>query len=129
MLLASVVEHPSQGPLQNAASVNLEKITPAEASVTVSGEHRALGFRPPHGSLASQAQAAAARNGNDTRGEQRTADLKGAARADAARIAVERGDGVGAVPTIDLSNITKDEAARLQSEEQKRFVGQVIIHI
>lgn len=103
--------------------MNLENITQSEASIVESEEHKALGYRPPPGSLAAQAQAAAARNGSDGKGVQRDADLKEAARADAARIAVERGDGVGAVPTIDLNTISKEEAARLQSEEHKRYVA------
>ena len=42
---------------------------------------------------------------------------------------MERSDDVGAVPTIDLNNITRDEAVRLQSEEHKRFVDRVNTHI
>ena len=34
----------------------------AEARKIMSAEHKALGFRPPHGSLAAEAQAAAARH-------------------------------------------------------------------
>lgn len=120
-----MAEYPSQGPLRNTASVNLQKITQSEASIIESEEHRALGYRPPPGSLAAQAQAAAARNGSDGKGVQRDADMKEAARADAARIAVERGDGVGAVPTIDLNTVSKEEAAHLQSEEHKRYVHMI----
>ncbi|KAI5118478.1 hypothetical protein M0805_003739 [Coniferiporia weirii] len=119
-------EDPTQGPLHDVPSVNLARITRAEAQILASEEHRALGYRPPHGSLASQAQSAAERNvatgdldPDDGRGTQRTSALKEAARVDAARVAAERGDAVGAVPTVDLNGITKDEAARLQSEEQR----------
>lgn len=52
----------------------------------MSEEHKALGYRPPPGSLAAEAQAAAAQHGDGSSG-QRTAHLKEAARADAARIA------------------------------------------
>lgn len=46
--------------------------------------------------------------------------LKEAARADAALLAVQDGDPVSAIPTVDLDNITKEEAAKLMSEEHKR---------
>ena len=33
----------------------------------------------------------------------------------------ERGDTVGAIPTIDLSKISKEDAARIMSEEHRRL--------
>ncbi|KAF9264518.1 hypothetical protein L218DRAFT_847335, partial [Marasmius fiardii PR-910] len=40
-------------------SINLDNIGEAEARKIMSVEHKALGYRPPPGSLASEAQAAA----------------------------------------------------------------------
>ncbi|EEB98018.1 hypothetical protein MPER_02554 [Moniliophthora perniciosa FA553] len=40
-------------------SLNLDNIGEAEARKIMSLEHKALGYRPPPGSLASEAQAAA----------------------------------------------------------------------
>ena len=42
--------------------VNLSSLSAAEARTLMSHEHKALGFRPPPGSLAAEAQAAAAKN-------------------------------------------------------------------
>ncbi|THH06313.1 hypothetical protein EW145_g4171 [Phellinidium pouzarii] len=119
---------PSIGPLRNTALVNLEHITSKEAQIIESEEHRALGYKPPPESLAALAQSAAALNeqlsatSREERGSQPTVVLKEAARADAAQLAVETCDAVGAIPTVDLDSITKEEAALLQSEEQKRRV-------
>ena len=63
----------------------------------MSAEHKALGFRPPHGSLAAEAQAAAARHAEAEKELDETAarpaqskvdmeKLKEAARVDALRI-------------------------------------------
>ena len=85
---ASLRNIPAEGNY-NTASASIERVTPAEANVILSEEHSALGFRPLHRSLDSQAQAAAARDGNFVRSLQRTADLKEAARVDAVRVAAE----------------------------------------
>ncbi|KAL5498243.1 hypothetical protein ACEPAH_2383 [Sanghuangporus vaninii] len=112
-------------PLHTAPSVNLLGITHAEARIITSEEHKALGYRPPQGSLAAIAQSAAAHHaqedagGTGERGSQRTSMLKEAARVDAARIAAEKGEAVGALPTVGLDEISKEEAARLQSAEHK----------
>ena len=63
----------------------------------MSAEHKALGFRPPHGSLAAEAQAAAARHAEAEKEQGETQPrpaqskvdmekLKEAARVDALRI-------------------------------------------
>ena len=53
----------------------------------MSEEHKALGFRPPHGSLAAEAQAAAAKHPEVTGVQKPTLEkLKAAARLDATRI-------------------------------------------
>lgn len=53
----------------------------------MSEEHKALGFRPPHGSLAAEAQAAAAKHPEVTGVTPLNPEkLKEAARLDAARI-------------------------------------------
>ena len=59
----------------------------AEARKIMSVEHRVLGFRPPHGSLAAEAQAAAAKH-PDVKGMQPLdpEKLKEAAKVDAERI-------------------------------------------
>ena len=61
----------------------------------MSVEHKALGYRPPPGSLASEAQAAAAKHPNPPHPQlQVDADLlKKAALEDAAKIERERGSG------------------------------------
>ncbi len=53
----------------------------------MSEEHKALGFRPPHGSLAAEAQAAAAKHPEVAVAKRLGPEkLKAAARLDAARI-------------------------------------------
>ena len=74
--------------MSQTANVNLDIITPSEAKIVMSEEHKVLGYRPPKDSLAAKAQAAAAKHDDMPGGSgQRTTDLKEAARADAARIA------------------------------------------
>ncbi|KAH8114850.1 hypothetical protein DFH11DRAFT_1761471 [Phellopilus nigrolimitatus] len=118
--VASAAE-PGPAPLDTPA-VDLTHLSRTDARVIASEEHKALGYRPPPGSLAAHAQAAAAREAVEAEGgTARTGVLKEAARVDAARIAVLRGDPVGAAPTVDLDGVSKESAARLQSEEHKRL--------
>ncbi|KAL5478869.1 hypothetical protein ACEPAI_2146 [Sanghuangporus weigelae] len=111
--------------LHTTPSVNLSGITHSEARIITSEEHRALGYRPPQGLLAAVAQSATAHHaqedpeGASEHGSQRTSTLKEAARMDAARIATEKGEAVGALSTVGLDEISKEEAARLQSAEHK----------
>lgn len=60
---------------------------PAEAKKIMSLEHKVLGFRPPHGSLAAEAQAAAAKHPEVPGVQQPDPEkLKEAAKIDAERI-------------------------------------------
>ncbi|KAL0577622.1 hypothetical protein V5O48_004383, partial [Marasmius crinis-equi] len=73
-------------------SINLDNIGEAEARKIMSVEHKALGYRPPPGSLASEAQAAAAKHPHPDAGVDGEL-LKQAALEDAAKIEKERGSG------------------------------------
>jgi len=73
--------------------IDLNVIGRAEARKIMSEEHKALGFRPPHGSLAAEAQAAAAKHPQITIPNAQPPPiekLKEAAREDAARILAQR---------------------------------------
>jgi len=73
--------------------IDLNVIGKAEARKIMSEEHKALGFRPPHGSLAAEAQAAAAKHPQITLPNAHPPPiekLKEAAREDAARILAQR---------------------------------------
>jgi hypothetical protein len=107
----------------------------AEARTIMSAEHKALGYRPPPGSLAAEAQAAAAKHPNPTEHLDPNV-LKEAARADAARVhdAREVGGnqsstitgadtastsaGTSTIP-IDLSKVGTSDAATIESAEHK----------
>ncbi len=64
----------------------------AEARRIMSEEHKALGYRPPHGSLASAAQAAASKHPNPESNALHIDEevLRKAALEDAARISAQR---------------------------------------
>lgn len=116
--------------------IDLNAIGLAEARKIMSVEHKVLGFRPPHGSLAAEAQAAAAKH-PEVKGvpPPDPEKLREAAKVDAERILAERikgennGDtgaaksavapGTGAEPVVDLSKITEDEARKLMSHEHR----------
>lgn len=81
------------------AGVNLGSLSAAEARTLMSHEHKALGFRPPPGSLAAEAQAAAAKNP----------------------------DGAG-VPVVDpevLKEIALKDAERIKADRGVNSVGEV----
>lgn len=95
----------------------------------MSEEHRALGYRPPPGSLAAMAQAAAAKHPDASAGVD-PATLAQAALEDAKQIAAERSSNESASshssasspdPTaqLHLNTISAPEARTLQSEEHK----------
>jgi hypothetical protein len=86
----------------------------------MSAEHKALGYRPPPGSLAAEAQAAAAKH-PDAHVDVPATALREAARVDAARIAATRGDAFDAsdVPGGDLARVGEADAAALESAEHK----------
>ncbi|OSD03727.1 hypothetical protein PYCCODRAFT_1408813 [Trametes coccinea BRFM310] len=100
-----------------APGVNLNKISATAARVLMSHEHRALGFRPPPGSLAAEAQSAAARHpdGDGTHLDDET--LREIALRDAERIKADR--ELNIVEGVNVSTIGKDGAAVIQSEETR----------
>ncbi|TFK92887.1 hypothetical protein K466DRAFT_479648 [Polyporus arcularius HHB13444] len=93
--------------------IDLNSIGEAEARKLMSDEHKALGYRPPPGSLASEAQAAAAKHPDASAGVDQ-ATLARAALADATKIA--SGGNAG---QLDLQNVGLDEARKLMSEEHR----------
>ncbi|KAI0742638.1 hypothetical protein C8Q80DRAFT_1109193 [Daedaleopsis nitida] len=104
-----------------AGQVNLKDISEADARRLMSEEHKALGYRPPPGSLAAQAQAAIARH-ETHRAEEHTltvdaAKLREAAIDDAQRIKEQR-DSV-APASVDLESVGESEARKLMSDEHK----------
>ena len=73
----------------------------------MSAEHQALGYRPPPGSLAAEAQKAAAKHPEATLNVD-PIELRQAAQTDAARIEAERGEQVSkkaAFGSINLNDI------------------------
>ncbi|THV02673.1 hypothetical protein K435DRAFT_652921 [Dendrothele bispora CBS 962.96] len=100
--------------------IDLQKITEVEARKLMSEEHKALGYRPPPGSLAAEAQAAAAKHPNGE--SEQSIDpkvLQQAAVKDAARISAERRSRSNSPPQVDPSKVTEEEAKKLQSLETK----------
>jgi hypothetical protein len=96
--------------------VNLEEIGTSDAKIIQSAEHQALGYRPPHDSLAAEAQAAAAEHPFASTKEMTKEELQKAAVEDAERV---KGESDNHDDTINLNTITSDEAQMLQSVEQK----------
>ncbi|KAL0952749.1 hypothetical protein HGRIS_006979 [Hohenbuehelia grisea] len=102
------------------AGINLDAVGEEEARKLMSAEHKALGYRPPPGSLAADAQAAAAKHPAGAVNGLPKPDpeaLKQAAILDAARIAAQRGQVGNA--DVNVKTVTKDEAKELMSEEHK----------
>ncbi|KAI8972595.1 hypothetical protein BD414DRAFT_469290 [Trametes punicea] len=93
------------------ASIDLDSIGEAEARKIVSEEHRALGFRPPDGSLAAQAQSAAARHPQGSLIPPDEKTLTEAAEADAVRVAGE----MGGQPSYRMQHVTVPGKGRLLS--------------
>ncbi|GBE87028.1 hypothetical protein SCP_1002740 [Sparassis crispa] len=121
-----------------AEGVDLTAIGKAEARKIMSEEHRILRFRPPQGSLAAEAQAAAAKHpdGRPDAAPPDTLRLKALARKDAERILAERkmntegatadADGkrveekhTPATEGVNLSTISAVEARTLMSHEHR----------
>ncbi|PCH42988.1 hypothetical protein WOLCODRAFT_144313 [Wolfiporia cocos MD-104 SS10] len=100
--------------IQEKKLVNVDSIGEADARKLVSEEHKALGYRPPPGSLAAEAQAAAAKH-PDATAQIDKHDLSRAALEDAERIAKYQGKSNG----IDLNSLGEAEARKLMSEEHK----------
>ncbi|KAH9916282.1 uncharacterized protein BXZ73DRAFT_53870, partial [Epithele typhae] len=97
--------------------INLGTINATDARILMSHEHRALGFRPPPGSLAAEAQSAAARHpeGNGTHLDEDT--LKEIAMRDAERIKADR--EVNIVGEVNVSALSKESANAIISAEAK----------
>ncbi|PSR72996.1 hypothetical protein PHLCEN_2v11100 [Hermanssonia centrifuga] len=95
------------------ARINLKNISETEARKLMSAEHKALGYRPPPGSLAAEAQAAASKH-PQTVSHVPEEQLAQAAIEDAARIKSQRG-----IDGIDFSAIGEAQARKLMSEEHK----------
>ncbi|KDQ54585.1 hypothetical protein JAAARDRAFT_196494 [Jaapia argillacea MUCL 33604] len=112
-----------EGITRGIGGIDLDKITQKEARKLMSEEHKALGYRPPPGSLAAEAQSAAAKhpNGDAAHKELNRAQLREAAIEDAKRIEAERAAPAlsSSSGTLDLGNTSKDQVRELQSEEQK----------
>lgn len=77
------------GSFSLSSKVDLDHVGKVEAKTLMSAEHKALGYRPPPGSLAAEAQAAAAKH-PDEHLEVDVETLCKLALEDAARIAAER---------------------------------------
>ncbi|OCH88929.1 hypothetical protein OBBRIDRAFT_794740 [Obba rivulosa] len=97
--------------------VNLSTISATEARSLMSHEHRALGFRPPPGSLAAEAQAAAARHpeGDGTIVDEEL--LKEVAVRDAARIKADR--ELNLVGEVNASTLGRAGAKRVIAVEER----------
>ena len=78
----------------------------------MSHEHRALGFRPPPGSLAAEAQSAAARHPEGDGTHLDDAVLREIALRDAERIKADR--ELNLVGEVNVSALDKGECSRLQ---------------
>ncbi|RPD76973.1 hypothetical protein L226DRAFT_355958 [Lentinus tigrinus ALCF2SS1-7] len=112
--------HQDASQYSSAGPVNVKDISEADARRLMSEEHKALGYRPPPGSLAAQAQAAVARHETE-RAEDHTLTmdankLKQAAIQDAERIKQDRQSDS---ESVDLNSIGEAEARKLMSEEHK----------
>ncbi|KAI0334158.1 hypothetical protein GY45DRAFT_82188 [Cubamyces sp. BRFM 1775] len=97
----------------SGATVDLNAVGEAEARKLMSDEHKALGYRPPPGSLASEAQSAAAKHPDASGGIDSTILAK-AALEDATHIA-----GNGGTSNLDVNNVGEAEARKLMSEEHR----------
>jgi hypothetical protein len=106
------------------AALDLGDVGRDAAQTIQSAEQKALGYRPPAGSLAAEAQAAAAKHPDGA--SETTAlskdELKEMAVTDAAAVELERRGGVVAETTVDVDALSAEEARKLQSEEHKMFV-------
>jgi hypothetical protein len=110
-------------PLTLSGRIDLDSVGAADAKTLMSAEHKALGYRPPPGSLAAEAQAAAAKH-PDAHLDVAADALRELAREDAVRIAAERkgGDAAAAAEThaaIDLDHVGVVEARTIMSAEHK----------
>ncbi|KAG7450902.1 uncharacterized protein BT62DRAFT_943834 [Guyanagaster necrorhizus] len=105
------------------SSLDLSAVGKHEARKIMSLQHKVLGYRPPPGSLASEAQAAASKHPDGiSPSPPDTASLREAALKDAARIGLrsERSTPSKKISfDIDLDRIGLADARKLMSEEHK----------
>ncbi|CDO70435.1 hypothetical protein BN946_scf184999.g76 [Trametes cinnabarina] len=111
---AERIKQQKEGSAEGSAEVDLDAIGEAEARKLMSDEHKALGYRPPPDSLASEAQSAAVKHPDASAGVDTTLLAK-AALEDAIRVA----SGNGGSHDLDLSRVGEAEARRLMSEEHR----------
>ncbi|KAJ3569507.1 hypothetical protein NP233_g5003 [Leucocoprinus birnbaumii] len=99
--------------------INLDEVSEAEARKLMSEEHKNLGYRPPPGSLASEAQSVASKHETGFLAKHDTSTLEGAVREDAARISRERAglEREG----LSVQNLSEDQVRQLMSEEHKEL--------
>ncbi|KAI0920374.1 hypothetical protein AcW1_002134 [Taiwanofungus camphoratus] len=120
--------HAQRSALEDASKVpnakrglDLNYIGEAEARKLMSEEHKALGYRPPPGSLAAEAQSAASKHPNARAGVD-GATLAKVAVEDAKKIETKRKSSSPSIsPKLNLRTITTAEAHALQSEEQENL--------
>ncbi|TRM60087.1 hypothetical protein BD626DRAFT_632859 [Schizophyllum amplum] len=103
--------------------VDLEKVTPEDAKKLMSEEHKALGYRPPAGSLAAEAQSKASKIAEPSAVPALDEEtIRKAALSDAARIQLERGQPVperSITGELDIDALSEADAKKLMSEEHK----------
>ncbi|KAI0093705.1 hypothetical protein BDY19DRAFT_918415 [Irpex rosettiformis] len=121
-----------------AVGIDLNTIGKAEAKKIMSIEHKVLGFRPPQGSFAAEAQAAAAKHPEVLGIQLDSEKLKEAAKIDAQRILAERNQSSGTgnptssavdkaavvlddgtTPEVDLTTLSEADARKLMSHEHR----------
>jgi len=114
---SSFLSSPSPPPVGFVAdALDLNTIGEADARKLMSKEHKALGYRPPPGSIAAQAQAAAAKHPQSlTRADSDILTL--AALDDAARISMKPASRLH--QGVDLDSIGEAEARKLVSIEHR----------
>ncbi|TBU21679.1 hypothetical protein BD311DRAFT_829887 [Dichomitus squalens] len=99
------------------SGLDLDKISATDARVLMSHEHRALGFRPPPGSLAAEAQAAAARHPDGDGTHLDDGALRAIAVRDAERIKADRELALVGDPAVNISAVDKDAAREIVRAE------------
>lgn len=96
--------------------INVDEISPEDARLLMSEEHKILGYRPPPHSLASNAQSAASKHkASNSSGSFDPEQLRLAALEDANRIIAEQ----ARFAALDLDKVGAKDARKLMSEEHK----------
>ncbi|KAL1740617.1 hypothetical protein HDZ31DRAFT_76762 [Schizophyllum fasciatum] len=119
--VATEIAAADEAKIQAQRLVDLNKVTPVDAKKLMSEEHKALGYRPPAGSLAAEAQSKASKvDANGAVLDDET--IRKAALSDAARIQLERGQPVperSITGELDFDALSEADAKKLMSEEHK----------